>query len=257
MTEFQIDDEYKIFQEKETGIWHYKKNGVILPKKVEKAFKFYSPSSYNIDSLQNSYFHLSNPSSFNDPFDCNFNLIESSEDLKKINEMTTVKRNNTSNLGVVSMTEVIDNHLMWAHYTNNYCGFVLEFNGKEISVIPNEDQTIGGTFIKVIYLKKLIKVKKEYPFAIQHMLRTKLKHWEYEQEWRFITFLGPKRDRILRYDPGKVKGLYIGYQMKDCEPSAYETVLKIHSLLYPRIPIYIVKPHPTKLELYFESLKQF
>ena len=254
MTEFIIDDEYKIIKEKETGYWHYSQNGAMMPKRAEKAFKFYSLNLNNIDSLLNSYFYLSNPASFNDPFDCNINLLDSPDDIKTINEMTTVKRNNCSNLGVVSMTEVIDNHVMWAHYTNNYHGFAIEFKGTEVTVIPSADQTSGGTFVKVIYPKKLVKVKKEYPFAIQYMLTTKLKHWEYENEWRFITTLGPDKDRILHYDPKKVKGLYIGHQMIDNKPSAYRLILSIRSMLFPDIPVYVVYPHPTKLELYFEKV---
>lgn len=251
MTKFQIDDEYTIIKEKESGFWHYSQNGIMMPKRAEKAFKFYSLNINNIDSLMNSYFHLSNPSSFNDPFDCSINLLDSPEDMET---MKSVKRNNSSNLGVNSMTEVINNHVMWAHYTNNYHGFAIEFNGAEVTVIPSADQTAGGTFVKVIYPKKLVKVKKEYPFAIQYMLTTKLKHWEYENEWRFITTLGPKKDRILHYDPEKVKGLYIGHQLIDNNPSAYRLILSIRSINFPEVPVYVVYPHPNKLELYFEKV---
>lgn len=251
MTEFQIDDEYKFVKEKETGFWRYSHNGTMIPITTEKAFKFYSLNINNIDSLLNSYFYLSNPSSFNDPFDCNLNLLDSPSHREKIKEMTSIDRNNFSNLGVVSMTEIIDNHVMWAHYTKNYNGFAIEFNGSEVSVIPSEDQTAGGAFRKVIYPNNLVRINKEYPFAIQYMLTTKLKHWEYENEWRFITFLGQEKDRILHYDPKKIKGIYIGHQIIESNPSAYRLILSIHSRLYPEVPVYEVYPHPTELELHF------
>lgn len=107
MTEYIIDDEYKFHKEPDTGFWHYTKNGVMMPKKAEKVFKFYALNLNNIDALLNSYFYLSNPATFNDPFDCNINLLDSPDDVEHIRQMKTVKRNDARDLGVVSMTEVI------------------------------------------------------------------------------------------------------------------------------------------------------
>lgn len=143
---------------------------------------------------------------------------------------------------------------MWAHYTENYHGFALEWKGTEVTVIPSLEQTEHGTFVKVIDPKKLVKIKKEYPFANQYMLTTKLKHWEYENEWGFLNQVSSDENRILHYDPEKIKGLYIGHQMIDNKTSSYRTILTIHSLLFPEAPIYVVYPHPTDIKLFFEKV---
>ncbi|WP_281541576.1 DUF2971 domain-containing protein [Maribacter aestuarii] len=254
MKEFTIDDEYRLKRDEKAGDWTYFRNGKPIPKKVEKAFKFYSLNLNNIDALLNSYFYLSNPITFNDPFDCNFNLVDNHDDKEGINNMTTVKRNNYGNLGIVSMTSVVNNHLMWAHYTDNYQGFALEWKGTEVTTLPNEGQFSRATFAPVIYPKKLIRIKKEYPFALHYVMTTKLKHWEYEDEWRFICELGPERDRILYYDRDKVKAIYVGHQLVDENKSAYRLILGIHATLYPKIPVYVVYPHTEKLELTFEKV---
>lgn len=253
MEEFVIDDEYKIVKEKETGFWNYSQNGELMPKRMDKVFKFYSLTINNIGALLNSYFYLSNPISFNDPFDCNFNLIDDPKIYDAISNMKSVKRNDYKNIGVVSMTEVVDNPIMWAHYTNNYRGFAIEFKGTEVTIIPHDD-TPKGTFVKVIYPKELKKVPVNHPFAMQYMLTTKLKNWEYEKEWRYITQLGSKLNRILHYDPKKLKGLYIGHQLVDEDPSGYQLILKIRELVFPNTPVYVVYPHSNELRLHFEKV---
>tara|TARA_R110000751_G_C13788936_1_gene481875 strand:+ start:60 stop:833 length:774 start_codon:yes stop_codon:yes gene_type:complete len=254
MTEFKIDDEYRIERGENTGDWTYYKDDKPVPKKADKVFKFYSMNINNIDALLNSYFYLSNPSTFNDPFDCNFNLVDNHDDEDGIAKLKTVNRNNYSDVGIVSMSEVVDNHLMWAHYTNNYRGFALEWKGSEVTTIPKEGQFKKATFTAVIYPKKLVQIKKEYPFAQHYVLTTKLKHWEYENERRFICQLGKEKDRILFYDRDKVKALYVGHQLVDEDKSAYRLILGIHETLFPNIPVYVVYPHSKKLELMFEKV---
>lgn len=252
MKEFKIDSEYKIKYNNSTGLWDYYKNDNVLSKEANKLFKFYSLNINNIDALLNNYFHLSNPESFNDPFDCNIN-IATNHDIE-VENLTSVKRNNIENIGVVSFSEVIDNHLMWAHYTNNYNGFAIEFKGTEVTVNLTKNRFEKFTLTRVIYPEKIKKIKKEFPFAMHYVLTNKMKHWEYEKEWRFICQLKNDDDRILNYYPEKVKAIYIGHRLIDNDKSAYRLLLEICSIRFPNIPVFVVYPHPKELKLMFERV---
>lgn len=254
MKEFDLDDEFKIIFNDSTGLYDYYKNGELLSKSAERLFKYYNLNINNIDALLNNYFHLSNPETFNDPFDCNVNLASDISDDKLAN-LKTVKRNNIENIGVVSFSETIDNHLMWAHYTNNYNGFAIEFKGTEVTINLVKDRFEKFTLTKVFYPKEIKRIKSDYPFAMHYIMTTKMKHWEYEREWRIICQLKKNDDRILYYYPEKVKAIYVGHQLIDKSKSAYRLLLEICEIRFPKTPIFVVYPHPTDLKLFFERVK--
>ena len=250
MENFKINNEYEIKLNKNTGHWDTFQSGELISKKVEKLFKYYSLNLFNVEALLNHYFYLSDPGNFNDPFDCNINLIE---DVERIKKFETVKRNKYKNIGIASFSETINNHLMWAHYTNNYNGFALEFMGDGIKVNLNIEKVKRHTLTRVIYLENPPKILKNYPFAEHYIFTTKLKHWAYEKEWRIITEL-KSNSRNLEYAPENVKGIYIGYNVPDGNKSAYRLLLEIQEIRFPKVPVYVVYPHPTDLKLEFEKV---
>ena len=142
---------------------------------------------------------------------------------------------------------------MWAHYTNNYNGFALEFRGDKINVKLNDDVIKRHTLTRVIYPKAPVRIKQNYPFALHYLLTTKFKHWSYEKEWRILTEL-KKENRELEYNPDSVKGIYIGHKIPDENRSLYTLLLEILELKFPTVPVYVVYPHPTDLRLKFEKV---
>ncbi len=250
MDKFTIDKEYKLKRNLTTGLWDTFQFEKLLLKSTDKLFKFYSLNLNNIDSLFRNYFYLSNPGDFNDPFDCNVNLFEDADELNKIQSVT---RNNYKDIGICAFSETINNHLLWAHYTKNYNGFVLEFRGDKIDITYDRKQIKRYTLTRVIYPEKPVKIKKSYPFALHYLLTTKFKHWEYEKEWRIITeIIG--NERIMNYKTESVKGMYIGHKIPDNNKNIYKLLLEIQEMRFPKIPVYVVYPHPTELELNFEKV---
>lgn len=251
MNKFQIDSEYELKFNEKTKHWDTFQNDVLLSKSAKQLYKYYSLNINNLDALLNHYFYLSNPGDFNDPFDCNLNLVENIDD---IDNLKIVSRNTYKNIGICSFSETLDNHLMWAHYTNNYNGFVLGFDGENIQTYRNEEQITRCTLTRVIYPEKLKTIRKEYKFAQHYVFTTKLKHWAYEKEWRFIAKLG-KDDRIITYFKESVKHIYVGHKLIDSNLPAYRLLLSIFQINFPEIPIYVVYPHPKELKLVFEKVK--
>lgn len=93
-------------------------------------------------------------------------------------------------LGVLSLTEKHNNILMWAHYANNYKGFVIEFDERHefFSQQRFPEETFAG-LKKVEYSD----VRPSHQFMSEitpkEMFLIKSKEWEYEQEWRMIASL--------------------------------------------------------------------
>ncbi|MBL7104692.1 MAG: DUF2971 domain-containing protein [Bacteroidales bacterium] len=248
MNEFIVDKEYKLVKnDPNRNVWDVYKNGELLPK-ADKLYKYYPLSTYSLDSLLRHYFFLSKPETFNDPFDCNINLLEEVEGKKKLE---TVTRNCFKNVGICCLSETIDNHLMWAHYTNNYNGFVLEFDDMQVDINKNDYKQFALS--RVIYPSNPPRVKSELPFSHQYLFTTKLKHWEYEKEWRIVTDLNTD-NREMPFSTNVVTGIYIGHKVPDNNIGLYKMLLEIQELKFPKASIYVVYPHPNDLKLKFEKV---
>ncbi|AVI49759.1 hypothetical protein C5O00_00700 [Pukyongia salina] len=249
MNEFEIDDKYKLVLKPGDGnIWDVLKDGELISH-PEFLYKYYPLNVYSIDCLFRSYFYLSNPSQFNDPFDCNINLIETVEGIESMN---TVVRNNYSTAGVCCLSQNIDNHLMWAHYTNNYDGFTLQFKDMQIES-PLSDYKAYG-LRPVIYTSSPKKVNSSEPYAHQYLFTTKLKHWEYESEWRIVTDLKDSKHREMYFVPENVTAIYVGHKVVDNNIGLYNLILDIQEQKYPNAIVYVVYPHSTELKLMFERV---
>lgn len=258
MKEYNIDDEYTLKYNDKTKYWDNYKLGALLPHEPKKLYKYYPLTPYGIDAFLRSYFYLSNPANFNDPFDCNINLA--TVEPQELNKMTSVKRNNVSNIGICSLSETIDNPILWGHYTNNYNGFALEFDGHGLNV-HDEHLYSRMTIARVIYPKIPKRIDNKLPFALHYFLTTKFKDWEYEKEWRIIAEIKNRnkdddtRDsREMLYYPKCLRALYVGHKILDETPNLMSMLFEIVELKYPEIPIYVVYPHPTELRLNFEKI---
>ena len=163
------------------------------------------------------------------------------------------KRNNLKNIGVCCFSEVIDDPLMWAHYTNQYHGFALGFQGSNFTVQMSKDDFSKHTLTKVIYPEQPPQIKMNYPFAQHYLLSTKFKRWAYEKEWRLIATIDSDIRKVY-FDLDSVIGIYIGHELPDNDPSAFDLICEIARLKYPNVPIYVVHPHPYKLELYLNKV---
>lgn len=248
-----LNDRYKYVFDSDLNFMRIHIDGVPCPLSPRTLFKFYDTNLLSIASLHENYFWLSNPKEFNDPFDCNINLIEF-EDLENFPESTSIKRNNVSNIGVTCFTEEINEPLMWAHYANNYYGFVLELDSEHIRVnLYNRERK--KSLNPVLYFDKFIKVKNTDSFAMEYWLTAKSDKWKYEKEWRILADVDDSvpYDRIAFYEPITIKAIYIGHRLFDENESVFNLLESIFATKYPDKPIFIVYLHPYKLELQFQQ----
>jgi len=224
---------------------------VVSPKKPNKPqhlYKYYSLTNNSVNAVVNHYLFSSHPMQLNDKYDCAGELIDYSNlkienfvsrlsiDLKLYSEDKVKQLYNSQDrwildrtmadlnqiilflkIGVISLSEIISDPLMWAYYTKN-SGFVIKF---KTGNLPKE---YFGPF-PINYSKALDKIdfsKYDPSLCILYQSNVKDITWESENEWRYLTFnrdgkyhpLYSKNDiksRMSFYNPHSIDEIILGY----------------------------------------------
>ena len=181
-------------------------------------YKYYSPKCYNIDAIINRYFYFSKIGTLNDPFDCSIYILR----MLKIDRLipNSAKLNlerELSKYGTCSFSRTPNNMVMWAHYADNYKGFVVEFDDHEfeklrttvsatsyiplkipyfsvqyIESVDDSESSInypleGKEELQISELAKHINDKKILDKFFLYAYSLKYKLWQYEEETRLFA----------------------------------------------------------------------
>lgn len=214
-------------------------NNSTFPKTI---FKFENACKQSIINFKSQVLYMASPIAFNDPYDCAINMkiadlkysdiarikkkylersdvpikikheIESTNDEKmksilyKAVEKTIFEKRDEflNNYGVCCFSEDNENLLMWAHYSESYKGFCLEFN-------TNKEPF--NKIRKVEYLESI----PEFDIAsyiidgqgdqILKLFCTKAENWKYEKEWRLLH---KEANTKYSYCAESLKAIYFG-----------------------------------------------
>lgn len=194
-------------------------------------------------SLKYGYLWFSDPSGFNDPYDCNMSLgvdctynelwdyittINQEQNLKLSYEFMKARtkqlfdnpeqRQSASNdgdkktvatLGVCCFSEHLDSLLMWSHYSGKHKGLCLTFDVKK--------KFVNGALYSVEY-------PTTYPIhhwprdlgkfnSYRYLIATKSKDWEYEREVRIVrdSTKPPFRGEV-HFDKESLVAIHFGYK---------------------------------------------
>jgi len=157
---------------------------------------------YQYQPLKNEYIqtiidhslYVSDPSNFNDPFDCWGLLVNDIEhyNFEKVTQSEIKLRKGVKELGVVCLTSSWDNQLMWSHYAGSHTGICLGFKFSDLTWKDRDYfllRPVQYSNITPIPMSKAWKdEKKGLPSeaTATTFLRTKNPDWHYEKEWRII-----------------------------------------------------------------------
>lgn len=209
------------------GEWTYKlENGnheVESPKEIPKSvFKYYGNNSNSRNALINQYLFCSHPYHLNDSMDSSnllWDFSKLSEPLylkfytqygfdkhfevdyekEKTNGFGQIKQlfydMITNGSGIISLTTQPLHTLMWAHYSTEK-GFMIELDWELVKdQLPVLNDKINNyVFFPIQYVKNLESVdfflsnckSPDVPFL--YSVGIKRSDWNYENEWRFITY---------------------------------------------------------------------
>ena len=95
-------------------------------------------------------------------------------------------------IGILSLSEVPDNLLMWSHYADQHNGIVIEFNSRHptLNRAGSEPKDFHSC-LRVTYSRARTTILNHYNLA---KLLTKAEDWSYEKEWRIIKPLDEAKD---------------------------------------------------------------
>jgi len=122
-----------------------------------------------------------------------------------------VLSNAVKKLGMLCMSEVNNDILMWSHYSDGHRGICLQFDKiqlqKHFHVEKVQYRSPYPTFKEFLDLVDTNQLHK--------LLMFKSEHWCYEHEWRTIHNIHRNKARLLRLPPGILTGVILGCQMSD------------------------------------------
>lgn len=246
MEKFKIDSNTEVIFK--NNDWIVIENGTPLFSIPKYLYKYFSINEFSLDGFENNYIYLSNPKDFNDPFDCNRNLI--SEKQIEQNEWQYIERlNDISDLGIACFSENGMAPLLWSHYTNSYYGFCLKFNVESLIACTNDSIALK----RVIYSNAPEVISQKHPFSSYYQYLLKLDHWRYEQEWRILYQKPSDIENKLYFENNCIEEISVGYKnMENFTNKERELNSKFDQIRKEKfygIPLMTVGPHQTKLEL--------
>lgn len=191
---------------------------------------------------------FSDPASFNDPFDCDVDLLEfklpNKLDEHTIYELETIKGIFQNYLGFddlikkegfiekmyrkaqiekvkgarVSCFSLIENNiLMWSHYADKHKGICLEFDSDLTSHgftnLAEEDISEGE--VGYTEYEKTNYLSSNRIFAVSKIFLCKSNIWSYEKEFRLITL--NKKPELQEFKKSFLKSVYFGLNMMPSE----------------------------------------
>lgn len=198
----------------------YRFNDVANKKEDKIYYKYKGIEGCKVKEMIDGEFTYVNPIKFNDPFDCDFNIIDfGSNNKKQVADLKSMFR-------VLSLTPIMDSILMWGYYANNHNG---------VAVGHTLNDYISSTNIKynglVIYgdirytdIRPKYKMDKRYLKFLTFIdflnkvvdcCFTKFTDRKHEKEFRILTFESgfnkrDFRDKNFMEIKGKTSSVYVG-----------------------------------------------
>ncbi len=209
--------------------------------------------------LENSTLLIKNPSIFNDPYDCdldlikfdstsnfqlekaieNFNKKRKSKEPKSTSDFSNLTKEEITNtfknvvfpayskkIAVTCFSELYNNMLMWSHYTYSHKGICIGFKLTELYKDLSAKHPNLLSMIRVNYTNQY--EQKDYfediHSSLYHWIRTKSEDWAYEKEIRFL-FINQELDtnlsKLVKFEREVISEIFLGSKMDKAEQNFF------------------------------------
>jgi hypothetical protein len=174
-----------------------------------------------MEAIEDGYLFCAAYRTLNDPMEGLFSsskLLRESEDYRTIRDSI---RDNKSQIGMCSFSEVHDHELMWAHYVDQFRGICIAYNFSKLRDGLADDIT----FARMFYNESVptIRLSDEEPGEIAKMVLSYKNHrWLYEREWRMFASLG----KAFYRPTNCVTRVYLGSRIEDDDQIRIKSRLK-------------------------------
>jgi hypothetical protein len=193
---------------------------------IEKLYRYVNYDDRTIAILRDKQIYFPAARKLNDPFEFQFHLKTSMIHGIAINRASLEDaKAQMKNYGVLAFSELNDNILMWSHYADKHRGICIEFERTDTNELGNWDHCLP-----VLYQQELPSFdppELEDSKAVTQALSTKGAYWEYEQEWRILTYESNKYFPL----PGNITSVIFGLDMPQKDRDAIVSLLS-HTARY-------------------------
>ncbi len=197
-----------------------------------------------VDAIVNNYIWCGDFMKLNDPTEGDFVLSLRLAKKPHADAVLTAITTGQTGVGIASLSDTLNNDLMWTHYANNWSGVCIEFYAKRLIAALPHDTTI----VRMAYNEKPswvgIHDAKYIDEAVKKVFSQKKFNWAYEREWRV---LGMKEKNLIT-DKKAIRCVYLGPRL-DLEHSTYvRSALSAAGIKYKQIVVdgYSLKVEPFK-----------
>jgi len=169
-------------------------------------------------------------------------------------------------IGILCLSEIENDVLLWAHYTDSHKGMVIEFDATHpfFSVALNPLSDIGR-LVKIKYSPDRPRLNYPYDTEDGSIFLIKSEQWGYEKEWRFIQRLA-KRTRekklpdgttvyLFALPPAAIKRIVMGCRMEDSVRQSLINEIKRNPFLSHVVVEKAVRD-PDRFRLVYKSIQQ-
>jgi hypothetical protein len=162
-----------------------------------------------IEAIEETYLFCADFKSLNDPME---GLYSSSQNLRESDDYRAVRqsiRDNKSDIGMCSFSEVRNHELMWAHYADQFKGICISYSlSKLLKALPDEI-----TLVRMFYNETeptIYPSHRDHSQVAKMIFSYKNYRWLYEREWRMFAPLG----KAYYQDAECVTRVYLGSRIK-------------------------------------------
>jgi hypothetical protein len=135
--------------------------------------------------------------------------------------------------GVICLSSLCDDILMWGHYTNSHTGMVIGFAREHDFRRRSELQQVEYTMNRAIFDPSIERDDPKHQLQTKAIIRCMSSHWAYEQEWRQIQLLvgcveesdGEKINYYISIPPSLISCVIVGCRFSIENRTTLETIL--------------------------------
>lgn len=220
------------------------------PKTLYK-YRSLSPDfakSYVSTILRQSKIYLSYASQFNDPFECQADVLIDKDDplvagSSRLQILESARANLRNMIQIYSMSAANNHMLLWSHYADSHRGVCLGFDAEsQDEVFSVAEPVVYKDALPVLDLRK----DQDPLSSAKTVALTKGTRWFYEEEWRLVTF---QSERELTFSPKALTEVILG-----CDISNKDRLAITAALLTRESPVQLYQAHRNALRYSVEVI---
>jgi len=205
-------------------------------------YRYQALNANSITNLVNRTVWFADPRTFNDPFDCQLQLLmdpdRPTDEIPRVGHAIEDKLRSDPEIrrqlvrgltdmiehaGVVCLSKMRDQTLMWSHYADEHRGFCMGFqpNGLGRSATSRVEYCARESVLD------LDRFKGSIGHIVGQVLCTKVSEWSYEQEWRLIYRIEQESERARPWSEFMtLTAIYLGLKMPEQQKQTIRTIFK-------------------------------